>query len=144
MGLNEALKLNPPVPAGNAMAQCAVADLTKQDAANMPPDDFLGQYFRGIRNTGPDQWVALCPAHGDKNPSLSITRGEDKYLFCCHAGCAYEEIVEKAGALQSSSFLTLTASINKTAPEQARLIVSQRCAGMIRRFIVGCAASWSM
>lgn len=104
MGLNEALKLNPPVPAGNAMAQCAVADLTKQDAANMPPDDFLGQYFRGIRNTGPDQWVALCPAHGDKNPSLSITRGEDRYLFYCHAGCAYEEIVEKAGARQSEFF----------------------------------------
>lgn len=40
------------------------------------------------------QWVASCPVpghgrgNGDKNPSLSITAGEDgKPLFHCHGGC---------------------------------------------------------
>lgn len=32
--------------------------------------------------------MALCPAHNDKNPSLSLTDGENgKLLVHCHAGC---------------------------------------------------------
>ena len=36
---------------------------------------------------GNDKWQALCPAHHDKNPSLSITLKHDKILLHCHAGC---------------------------------------------------------
>ncbi len=35
----------------------------------------------------------LCPAHGDETPSLNVTRAKDKFLFTCHAGCSYEEIL---------------------------------------------------
>src|SRR5438105_11788161 len=32
-------------------------------------------------------WVARCPAHDDRNPSLSITVGRDaQVLLYCHAG----------------------------------------------------------
>jgi hypothetical protein len=44
-------------------------------------------------------WLASCPlpghgqGHGDKNPSLSISDGEDgKPLFKCHSGCDQHEL----------------------------------------------------
>ncbi len=38
-------------------------------------------------------WVACCPAHDDKNASLSLTDGTDgKVLAKCHAGCTFGAI----------------------------------------------------
>ena len=43
-------------------------------------------------------WSARCPAHEDKNPSLSIAVGDDgRALLCCHAGCTTEAILEALG-----------------------------------------------
>src|SRR5207247_914763 len=40
-------------------------------------------------------WVTLCPAHDDRNPSLSITEGDDgRLLLLCHAGCSQEAVIE--------------------------------------------------
>lgn len=38
--------------------------------------------------------TARCPAHDDKNPSLSITDGGGKLLVKCHAGCSQEAVWE--------------------------------------------------
>jgi hypothetical protein len=41
-----------------------------------------------------ESWTALCPAHDDSNPSLSVSTGEDgRALVNCHAGCTAEQIV---------------------------------------------------
>ncbi len=38
-------------------------------------------------------WSACCPAHDDRQPSLSIAEGEDgRVLLKCHAGCSTEAI----------------------------------------------------
>lgn len=43
-------------------------------------------------------WSCRCPAHEDRNPSLSIGVGGDgRALMSCHAGCATEEIVRTLG-----------------------------------------------
>jgi P4 family phage/plasmid primase-like protien len=43
-------------------------------------------------------WEAHCPAHEDKNASLSITEGQDgRILLHCHAGCTIEQIVSALG-----------------------------------------------
>jgi hypothetical protein len=43
-------------------------------------------------------WRALCPAHDDHEPSLSVTVGRDGCcLVCCHAGCGVEAIVAAVG-----------------------------------------------
>ena len=43
-------------------------------------------------------WVDHCPAHDDKNPSLSIDLGRDgQLLLRCHAGCSFEAIIAAAG-----------------------------------------------
>lgn len=43
-------------------------------------------------------WVARCPAHHDRNASLSIGDGEGgRLLFHCFAGCTYRAIVDALG-----------------------------------------------
>ncbi len=39
-------------------------------------------------------WMARCPAHTDRSPSLSVAEGDDgRILLRCFAGCTAEEIV---------------------------------------------------
>jgi len=39
-------------------------------------------------------WIARCPAHEDRNPSLSIRETGGKILVHCHAGCPQEAVIE--------------------------------------------------
>ena len=48
----------------------------------------------GGRKTG-SGWIARCPAHDDRNPSLSLSTGTDgKVLLRCHAGCDQAQVIE--------------------------------------------------
>jgi putative DNA primase/helicase len=44
-------------------------------------------------------WVARCPAHDDKDPSLSLRDVGGKVLVHCHAGCEQGAVVEALKAL---------------------------------------------
>jgi hypothetical protein len=51
-----------------------------------------------IRETGSNRWLARCPAHEDKSPSLSIRELPDgRTLLHCFAGCAAEDILAAVG-----------------------------------------------
>jgi len=40
-------------------------------------------------------WVARCPAHEDRRPSLSIRDGDgERVLVHCHAGCRQADVIE--------------------------------------------------
>jgi 5S rRNA maturation endonuclease (ribonuclease M5) len=52
--------------------------------------------FQGVRKNGPD-WMALCPAHADKNPSLAIKFSNGQALLKCHAGCETKAVLAAAG-----------------------------------------------
>ena len=66
----------------------------------MSIDDFLAK-LEGVQ-AGGGGWVARCPAHGDDNPSLSVSRGEDgRILVHCHAGCSAEDVVQSMGLKMS-------------------------------------------
>ncbi len=40
-------------------------------------------------------WMAVCPAHDDHNPSLSLSSGKDGQLLVhCFAGCSHAEIID--------------------------------------------------
>jgi DNA primase len=43
-------------------------------------------------------WMAKCPAHDDRNPSLSIREVDGKVLLHCHAGCSQFDVIEALGA----------------------------------------------
>lgn len=38
--------------------------------------------------------MALCPAHDDRNPSLSMCEKDGKLLLRCHAGCEQRDVIE--------------------------------------------------
>ena len=43
-------------------------------------------------------WKACCPAHHDRQPSLSVSVGDDgRILLYCHAGCKVEDVVSALG-----------------------------------------------
>lgn len=43
-------------------------------------------------------WMARCPAHDDRRPSLRVTTGDDgRALVHCHAGCTPEAVVGALG-----------------------------------------------
>ena len=41
--------------------------------------------LKGVRRNGRG-WMALCPAHEDRNQSLSVREQGDKILLYCHGG----------------------------------------------------------
>jgi AAA domain/Transcriptional regulator, AbiEi antitoxin len=52
----------------------------------------------GVRQTGAGQWMALCPAHADANPSLGVREGNvQPVLLTCYAGCATADVLAAAG-----------------------------------------------
>ena len=53
--------------------------------------------LRGFRQVGQGSFMACCPAHDDKTPSLSITEISDGVLCHCHAGCAYKDVISELG-----------------------------------------------
>lgn len=61
--------------------------------------------LNGVRKTGRDSFVACCPAHNDKSPSLAIRETEDgTILLHCFAGCSVNEICDAAGLEISELF----------------------------------------
>jgi CHC2 zinc finger len=47
-----------------------------------------------VKQTGSGKYLALCPAHHDKSPSLAIKETDDgRILLYCFAGCALEAIL---------------------------------------------------
>jgi len=60
--------------------------------------DALLPRLAGVKRTGPGRWIARCPAHDDRHPSLSIRELEDgRVLLHCWAGCATEDVLCAAG-----------------------------------------------
>jgi len=40
-------------------------------------------------------WMARCPAHGDRTPSLALRDGSDgRVLVFCHAGCSQDAVID--------------------------------------------------
>jgi len=60
--------------------------------------------LEGVRSTGQDKWIARCPAHEDKTPSLAIREVDDRILIHCFAGCSPHEIVSVIGLELSDLF----------------------------------------
>lgn len=57
-----------------------------------------------VRQSGPDSWMACCPAHDDKSASLSIRHADEKTLIHCFAGCSVHKVVGAIGLEISDLF----------------------------------------
>ena len=68
------------------------------------PINLVLERLDGVISTG-KSFKALCPAHGDKTPSLSVKEGGDgRVLLHCFAGCSVEQIVAGMGLSMSDLF----------------------------------------
>jgi len=52
--------------------------------------------LQGVKHTGRG-WMALCPAHADKNRSLSVREENGRVLLYCFAGCTLEAVLSTLG-----------------------------------------------
>lgn len=59
-------------------------------------DQLLNQLDR-VKQTGQGKWLARCPAHNDKSPSLAIREAGDRILVHCFAGCGVTEVLNAVG-----------------------------------------------
>lgn len=52
----------------------------------------------GVRKTGDVRWIACCPAHQDRTPSLAIRELDDgRVLLHCFAGCDPSSVLNAVG-----------------------------------------------
>ena len=70
----------------------------------MSAEDLLNQLSK-VRKNGEGKWMACCPAHDDKSPSLSVSEGADGHILIhCFAGCSPEEILFSVGLQMADLF----------------------------------------
>jgi 5S rRNA maturation endonuclease (ribonuclease M5) len=79
-------------------------------------EDELLKRFERVRRIRDGEWMALCPAHADRDPSLHITRKDDRWLLYCHAGCPIEAVLGAVG-LETRDLFALSSSNDHGEPE---------------------------
>jgi hypothetical protein len=50
-----------------------------------------------VKPAGQGKWLACCPAHDDRSPSLAIREADDRILIHCFAGCSLAEVLGAVG-----------------------------------------------
>jgi len=60
--------------------------------------ELLLSRLHGVRRTGVDRWLAKCPAHDDKRPSLGVREIDgDRVLVHCWSGCETVDVLAAVG-----------------------------------------------
>jgi len=96
-------------PTGTTAGRAKTTNERSANASDYTPSPdhlqaILGK-LEGVRQAGPRQWTARCPAHDDRHASLSVGQGDDgRVLLHCHAGCAVNDILAALGLGTSQLF----------------------------------------
>ena len=93
----------------------------------------------GVKNTGQDRWIARCPAHDDKSPSLAIKEIDDRLLIHDFAGCSTYEIVSALGLELSDLFPEKITTGNKRYSKPFPAADILKCLGLETMFVYMCA-----
>lgn len=92
-----------------------------------------------VRPSGHGSWLACCPAHADRHPSLAVREADDgKVLVHCFAGCSIQEVVSAVGLQLADLFPSrqhhapperrpFPASLALQAVAQEALVVAATC-----------------
>lgn len=91
-----------------------------------------------VKKKSDHSWIACCPAHEDRSPSLAIREVDDRVLIHCFAGCNVDEIVSAIGLQISELFPPQTSSSKPLSkPFPAADILHCLCREVI--FLIVCA-----
>ena len=99
------------------------------------PVDLLLSKLENVKPTG-SGYSACCPAHDDRQASLSVTEGDDgRALVKCHAGCKIEDVC-RAVCLRVADLMPSNGKPRIVSEydyrDEAGNVLSKRCA-MSRR-----------
>lgn len=80
-------------------------------------ETFLGR-LQKVRKTGKTNWMACCPAHDDKTPSLTIAEGSDGRVLvhCFGQQCSVSDIAEAVG-LEISDLMPENVGYHRMKPK---------------------------
>lgn len=85
-------------------AQSASATLAPRPTARSKGKSILDR-LEGVKQTGPSRWLAKCPAHEDKSPSLSVRELDDgRLLLHDFGGCHTQAVLDALGLEMSALF----------------------------------------
>ena len=63
----------------------------------MSADDLLTRLHK-VKRVGDGRWMACCPSHDDRSPSLSIRETDDgRVLIHCWSGCGAADVLGAVG-----------------------------------------------
>ena len=61
--------------------------------------------LQGVKEAGPGRWLARCPAHEDRTPSLSVREVDDgRLLIHDFGGCGTDDVLAAVGLTLSDLF----------------------------------------
>ncbi len=67
--------------------------------------DTLLAHLENVKRTGDGRWLARCPAHADRRPSLNVRETPDGVVLVkCWAGCSAHEITSAVGLDMAALF----------------------------------------
>ena len=116
---------------------------TTHTTDDSPVERFLS-LVDGVKRTGSGTWLARCPAHADKRPSLSIRDTDNgAVLIHCFAGCTVHEVVGAVGLELSDLFPPRPVNLADGGKPGRRPFPAADILRAIafEALIVGCAAS---
>ena len=66
------------------------------------------------------KWIACCPAHQDKSPSLAVTETDDRVLVHCFSGCDTQDVTAAIGLNLADLFYNKLAGAEITERKRQR------------------------
>ncbi|ATG91416.1 DNA primase [Methylomonas koyamae] len=57
-----------------------------------------------VKATGAGKWLARCPAHDDRSPSLAIREADERILIHCFSGCGVSQVLQAVGLQMADLF----------------------------------------
>ena len=107
----------------------------------MSADILLSRLDRA-RQTGPGRWIARCPAHDDKHPSLTVRELDDgRVLTHCFAGCDVESVLAACGLTFDALYPERALGDHKPRERRPFPAADVLCAIEFEALVVACAAS---
>lgn len=89
----------------------------------MTPVELVLSRLQDYRDRGNGKYIAKCPAHDDRSPSLSITEGRNgNAVMLCFAECSIDEICAALG-LEVSDLFPHTKS-HHAPPQKVRMALT--------------------
>ena len=93
----------------------------------------------GVRETGYGKYVARCPAHDDRSPSLAIKDcGDGRILLHDFAGCETEDILSAIGLTFADVMPERIGEMHTYKPVRQRFDARQVLEGISHEVIVVC------